>query len=72
VWERDEGRCAFVGTTGKRCNSKHQLELNHLEPFAMGGASTVENLALACRRHNQHQARKDFGEQHMAQFSRSG
>jgi 5-methylcytosine-specific restriction endonuclease McrA len=60
VWRRDGGQCAFVGSTGRRCVSRHQLELHHLDPFAMGGPSTAANLALRCRlccaRHKRHYA----------------
>jgi 5-methylcytosine-specific restriction endonuclease McrA len=61
VWRRDGGQCAFVGSTGRRCVSRHQLELHHLDPFAMGGPSTTTNLALRCRAHNRHAAEQDYG-----------
>jgi len=66
VWRRDGGRCAFVGSDGRRCNSRHQLELHHLEPFGVGGASSAENLALRCRAHNLHAAEQDYGRRHIA------
>jgi hypothetical protein len=66
VWRRDGGRCAFVGSAGRRCNSRHQLELHHLEPFGVGGASSAENLALRCRAHNLHAAEQDYGRPHIA------
>ena len=37
VWRRDGGQCAFIGSTGHRCTSRHQLQLHHLHPFALGG-----------------------------------
>lgn len=66
VWRRDGGRCAFVGSGGRRCGSRHQLELHHLQPFAAGGASSPENLALRCRAHNLHAAEQDYGRQYIA------
>jgi len=66
VWRRDGGRCAFVGSDGRRCNSRHQLQLHHLEPFGLGGTSTPENLALRCRAHNLHAAEQDYGRRHIA------
>jgi len=48
VWKRDGGRCAFTGTQG-RCEEQAFLEFHHVEPFAAGGRSTVENLELRCR-----------------------
>jgi 5-methylcytosine-specific restriction endonuclease McrA len=61
VWQRDEGRCAFVGRTG-RCRETTFLEFHHVAPFAAGGAATMDNIQLRCRAHNQHEARLFFGE----------
>ena len=60
VWNRDGGRCAFVGTHG-RCTETAFLEFHHLKPFACGGKSTVDNLQLRCRAHNQREAELFFG-----------
>ena len=72
VWARDAGSCSFVGRGGHRCGSRHQLEFHHRVAFALGGASTVDGLTLHCRRHNAHQARLDFGAEHLAKYSRGG
>jgi hypothetical protein len=37
------------------------LEFHHVVPFALGGPSTVENLALRCRAHNNHESEQRFG-----------
>jgi hypothetical protein len=42
VWRRDEGRCAFVATSGRRCAERGFLELHHLRPYGIGGEATVE------------------------------
>ena len=60
VWSRDEGQCAFVGTAG-RCTERGFLEVHHIVPFADGGRTDVDNLALRCRAHNQHEAEQWFG-----------
>jgi len=60
VWRRDVGCCAFVGTEG-RCGERAFLELHHVEPYAVGGAATVENIELRCRAHNAYEARLFFG-----------
>ncbi len=52
VFERDEGRCTFVGTGGHRCGSSMRLELHHIVPFALGGPDTPDNLTLHCGPHN--------------------
>jgi 5-methylcytosine-specific restriction endonuclease McrA len=63
VWIRDKGRCAFVGTNGKRCASTFNLQFDHYPvPFARGGPSTAGNLRLLCARHNRFTAYKIFGE----------
>jgi hypothetical protein len=61
VWKRDEGSCAFVGPAG-RCGETAFLEFHHVNPYAAGGASTVDNIQLRCRAHNQYEARVFFGD----------
>jgi 5-methylcytosine-specific restriction endonuclease McrA len=60
VWARDGGRCAFIGTSG-RCGEQGFLEYHHVVPFAVGGETTVENLQLRCRAHNQYESDLFFG-----------
>jgi hypothetical protein len=60
VWQRDEGRCAFVGTRG-RCRETGFLEFHHVAPYAAGGAATVENIQR-CRAHNLYEAALFFGD----------
>jgi hypothetical protein len=69
VWTRDGGSCTFVGSTGHRCNSTHQVEFHHVAPFGKGGETTSENLTLLCARHNGYRAKQDYGSAHMARFS---
>lgn len=70
VWERDEGRCAFVSPDGTRCSATHRLELHHTIPYARGGPATETTLALRCKSHNDLAARADFGNRHMDRFTR--
>ena len=60
VWVRDLGRCAFVGTDGRRCNERAFVEFHHVRPYAAGGEATVDNIQLRCRRHNGYEARTFF------------
>jgi hypothetical protein len=62
VWMRDLGRCAFVGTGGKRCDERAFLEFHHVTPFALGGEASFDNIQLRCRRHNAYEARLYFGD----------
>ena len=61
VHARDGGRCTFVADDGHRCDARSQLEFDHVEPVARDGASTVDNLRLRCRAHNQLAAEQAFG-----------
>jgi hypothetical protein len=61
VWLRDRGRCAFVGSGGRRCGERAFLEFHHVEPYGHGGKTTVENLSLRCRAHNAYEADLVFG-----------
>lgn len=57
VWLRDYGRCQFLDSRSqRRCLSKFSLEVDHIEPFALNGGNSVENLRLYCRAHNQYRA----------------
>jgi len=68
VWKRDKGRCAFVAPGGRRCNSRWDLEIDHIVPVARGGGNEPGNLRLLCARHNRLEAEREFGEKHMARF----
>jgi len=61
VFLRDEKQCTYVSPAGRRCGARRCLELDHIEPLAVGGEATVENLRLRCRAHNQRYARQYFG-----------
>ena len=65
VWARDGGGCQFVSATGHRCGSRSGVELDHIRPVALGGASTLGNLRLLCRAHNQLEAERRLGREFM-------
>ncbi|TMQ67887.1 MAG: HNH endonuclease [Candidatus Eisenbacteria bacterium] len=65
VVERDGGRCTFIGSKGHRCGSDRFLEFDHIVPVARGGRSTVDNIRLRCRAHNQYEADQAFGSEFM-------
>lgn len=41
VWRRDQGKCVD-------CDSRENLELDHIIPWSEGGSNTVRNLELRC------------------------
>ncbi|HKO91303.1 MAG TPA: hypothetical protein VJU61_09135 [Polyangiaceae bacterium] len=61
VWQRDEGRCTYLDARGQRCREQSGLEFHHQHPYARGGPSSSDNLALRCRSHNTLAAEQDFG-----------
>jgi 5-methylcytosine-specific restriction endonuclease McrA len=61
VWQRDQGRCAFVVPGGRRCDERSFLEFHHVRPYALDGPATLGNIALRCRRHNAYEAELVFG-----------
>jgi hypothetical protein len=68
VRHRDGDQCTFVDAAGKRCESRHFLEEDHILPKAMGGGYTVENIRLRCRAHNQRHAIECYGWSKMANY----
>jgi hypothetical protein len=61
VWRRDGGRCAYMAGNGRRCSARSLLEFHHVEPYALGGPATAENIQLRCRAHNRYEAQLVFG-----------
>jgi len=45
VWRRDGGKCA-------RCESRVNLEYDHIVPISKGGSNTARNIELLCEKHN--------------------
>jgi len=68
VSRRDGGRCTYVAANGRRCGSREFLEFHHRDPWARNREHTIAGITLRCRAHNQHEARRDFGERHMNRF----
>ena len=67
VRERDGEQCTFTSEAGHRCEARKFLEYDHVVPVARGGESTVTNLRLRCRAHNQYMAERTYGAVFMRQ-----
>ncbi len=46
VFQRTGGRCEYCGLS--QAGQEAQFHVDHVHPLAHGGATTLENLALAC------------------------
>jgi hypothetical protein len=56
VWQRARGQC-------ENCGSQHQLNYDHIQPFALGGDSDPGNIQLLCQSCNIRRGVKTFGPQ---------
>ena len=65
VWARDAERCTYVDAEGNRCPARGLLELDHIDPKALGGSDEAANLRLRCRVHNRLHAEQVFGRAHI-------
>ncbi len=54
VWRKEHEGCAYLSrVTGKRCASRHRLQVDHIRPYSLGGSSRdSKNLRLLCAVHN--------------------
>ncbi|HYG68869.1 MAG TPA: HNH endonuclease signature motif containing protein [Anaeromyxobacteraceae bacterium] len=62
-------RCEWVLENGKRCGCSRRLQFDHIQPVALGGKSTVENVRLVCQAHNLLAARRTFGDSLIDRFA---
>ena len=65
VYERDEGRCAFVAEDGTRCPETGFLEIDHIDGFARTHVHDRDRSRLLCRTHNQLSAEQLYGREFM-------
>lgn len=71
VYKRDGGRCAYIGSNGKRCGSKWDVEIHHDgTPFARGGSHAITNLKLLCAAHNKLESEQVYGRDRARKYKR--
>lgn len=51
IWRRDQGKCV-------RCESRENLEYDHIIPISQGGSNTVRNIELLCEKCNRSKGNK--------------
>ena len=61
IYQRANGQCEFRNQQGQRCQSRHQLEFDHIQSVSHGGDSQFENIQLLCRYHNQMKVKNTHG-----------
>ncbi len=53
IWRRELGQCSYIDVkSGKRCESRHLLQYDHIQPVCCGGEATEQNLRLLCHAHH--------------------
>jgi len=70
VFDRDGGACTLRFEDGRICRSRWKVEFDHVVPVAKGGRSTIENVRMLCRAHNQGAAESEFGLEHVERKKR--
>ncbi|HXH30182.1 MAG TPA: HNH endonuclease signature motif containing protein [Bacteriovoracaceae bacterium] len=61
VLQRSRNQCEYVHPNGKRCDQRRFLEFDHVEPYALGGDRSLQNIRILCRNHNQKRSYTTFG-----------
>jgi len=59
VWRKAQGQCCYRHN-GRRCDSRFQLQIDHIISLAQGGTNALNNLQLLCRKHNQVKGFRSF------------
>lgn len=71
VHKRDNGQCAYTDPlTGKRCDARKFLHIDHVQPLALNGETTTENCRLLCSQHNSLAAIQSLGAEIMRPYLR--
>ncbi len=61
VFQKALGRCEFIGSDGKRCESYYQLEIDHKVAWSQGGSHDEANLRCLCKVHNTFRTKETHG-----------
>jgi hypothetical protein len=61
IFQKAHGRCEFISSEGKRCESHYQLEIDHKVAWSQGGSHEESNLRCLCRVHNTFRTKETHG-----------
>ncbi len=57
IFNRSKGQCEYVDAkTHRRCVSRYRLQIDHIQPRALGGKTEPNNLRHLCQNHNLREA----------------
>lgn len=71
LWRRSSGRCEYIDLkTKRRCECQSLLEVDHIQPLALGGKTELVNLRILCREHNLLAASQILGFKNMEKYRR--
>jgi hypothetical protein len=57
VFNKANYRCEYINpASGQKCQSRHQLQLDHIQPLSCGGKDEIINYRVLCGVHNRHEA----------------
>ena len=65
VLTRANRKCEYVSSSGKRCEERAGLQIDHVTPYAKGGRTEPANLRALCGCHNRLMAERSFGKAFM-------
>ena len=65
VFIRDKHQCTYKSADGTQCCSTHNLQIDHIQPYALGGSNEPDNLRVLCVKHNRLEAKRFFPESYM-------
>jgi len=59
VWQKAGDQCSWVDKqTGRRCESRFKLQIDHKIPFSRNGKTVESNLQLLCANHNTYKSNR--------------
>ena len=61
IFARAQHRCEFVAGGGNRCECRHQLQIDHIIPWSLGGSDHDSNLRVLCSTHNRYRTKETHG-----------